>query len=151
MQGLQTSPPQRALIHSETEITGGDVSQINIYYPNRTCTARFNYNQEERAFDRFSADKPHLTTLGKQLQAANVIIQYVETSYADGDGHLKLTMIGKGDALICRGGKALVGRWQKNKGELTRFTDLSGKVALLMEGPTWIEIVPKGIRVDYGN
>lgn len=143
-------PPLRPVVSLEGEIKGEKIEDINIFYAHKSSMVRFAFDEEQRVFLRYSEDnKPHLTYLGEQLMAANVIVQVVPYRYTDGDGHLQIIMHGEGDAFIFRDGKVLQGYWKKKPGEFTHFTDKQGNIVPLMEGPTWIAVVPRGTRIDY--
>ncbi len=144
-------PPQRLLLSQDAEVTGEEVEDLHIFYSHKSYLVRFVFNKEKGIFERFISDKdkPHLNAAGEQLTAANVLVQFAPYRYKDGDGHLQLIMDGEGEALIFRAGKVIKGRWEKTPGNLTKFTDEKGTVVPLLEGPTWIEVVPQGSRVDY--
>jgi hypothetical protein len=143
-------PSQRPLLSLDAEVSGEKAEDITIFYAHKNSMVRFSYNQEKQVFQRFiEDDKPHLTYLGEQLQVANVIVQIVPYCYTDGDGHLQLIMHGEGEALVFRKGKVLEACWKKKPDEFTRFVDKKGKLIPLMEGPTWIAVVPRGTRIDY--
>ncbi|HHY06653.1 MAG TPA: DUF3048 domain-containing protein [Clostridia bacterium] len=143
-------PPQRPLLSLEAEVVGEKAEDLTIFYAHKNSMVHFAYEQEKQVFQRFIADnKPHLTYLGEQLQAANVIVQIVPYCYTDGDGHLQLIMHGEGKALVFRKGKVLEGLWRKKPDEFTKFIDQKGNLIPLLEGPTWIAVVPRGTRIDY--
>lgn len=146
---LNTPLLMRSLLNNEEEFTGKPISDISIYYPNRDNQVRFVYDKEKMVFDRYTAEKPHLTTEGDQLIAANVIVQFVPFQYLDGDGHMRLILHGEGRALFFMYGKMIDGYWEKEPQGVTKYTDLKGKEILFAPGPTWIEIVKKGTRIDY--
>ncbi|MBZ4653768.1 MAG: hypothetical protein JG781_1107 [Peptococcaceae bacterium] len=146
---LAVPPPERSYIAQGTEISGEPMEEINIFYPNRESQIRYTYNKERKVFERFMAEKPHVNPKGEQIVAANVIVQYVPYRVLNGDGNLQLILHGEGDALIFRDGKVIKGLWQKQPGGFTRFVDTKGKSITLVPGPTWIQVVTKGTRVDY--
>ena len=146
-----TLPPQRKLLAADAEIEGEPVENVHIMFPQKISMVRFAFDQKKGVFARYitDQDQPHLNAEGEQLLVANVLIQFADSRVIDGDGRLKIALTGEGDALIFRGGKVLKGRWQKTAGELTKFTDRNGKEVSLLEGPTWLVIVPKGVKVEY--
>lgn len=146
---LTTLPHQPTVLAADAEVPGEVVDNISIFYANKSCSALFSFNKEQRVFERFTGEKPHLSSLGEQLKTANVIVQFVPYCIADGDGRLQLILHGKEEALIFRDGKVVKGYWEKKPGKITKFTDRAGKAISFMEGPIWIEVVPKGTRVDY--
>lgn len=130
-------------------VTGKETNEITVFYTNRTCKASFLYDPEKLVFKRYTEEEPHLTEAGKEITAANVIVQFVPYLYLDGDGHMQLIMHGKGDALIFREGKVTKGYWEKDPGKVTKYKDSNGNTIPLVPGPTWIQVVKKGTRVDY--
>lgn len=146
---LTTPPYQHTTLNPEDGVSGEEVSDITIFYPNRISLVRYQYNKDKLVFERYMEEKPHMTAKGEQLTTANVIVQFVPYQYLDGDGHLRLIMHGSGNALIFRDGKLIEGLWEKTPGQFTKFTDKKGNTIPLVEGPTWIEVVPNGTRVEY--
>lgn len=146
---LTTPPQERKYLSPGTEADGEPSADITIYYPNRESVVRYTYNKDTKAYARFKAGQPHNNAKGEQFTAANVIIQYVPFLYSDGDGRLQLILHGDGEAVVMREGKMVKASWQKLPGGFTKFIDAKGKEILLSPGPTWIEVVKKGTRVDY--
>jgi len=143
-------PPQRPILSFDDEIFGEKVENINIYYAHKSSAVSFSYHETQGVFYRYIEDnEPLLTYLGEHLKVANLIIQIVPYRYTDGDGHLQLIMHGEGEALIFRKGTVVEGSWKKIPGGFTEFVDKQGKTVPLMEGPTWIAVVPRGLRIDY--
>lgn len=142
--------PQRPVLAADGVVDGDGAESLTIFYAHKNSTVNYVYDPEKQVFLRFGEDnEPHLTYLGAQVQAANVIVQIVPYCYTDGDGHLQLIMHGEGKALIFRQGKVLEGSWRKKPDEFTEFTDQQGNLVPLLEGPTWIAVVPRGTRLDY--
>lgn len=146
---LTTPPYERATLKTDEEVTGDEVSDITIFYPNRLSLVHYQYNKGKLVFERYMEEKPHMNAKGEQLSTANVIVQYVPFQFMDGDGRLRLIMHGKGNALVFREGKLIEGLWEKTPGQFTKFIDKKGNTIPLVEGPTWIEVVPNGTRVEY--
>ena len=146
---LSNAPVERATLAPEAEVSGVEVDDITIYYPNRTSEVRYVFNKEELVFARFMAGNPHENTRGEQIKIPNIIIQFVSHRFVDGDGHLQLILHGEGKALIFREGKVVTGLWQKTPGQFTKYTDQYGKTIPLLQGPTWIAVVTNATRVDY--
>lgn len=130
-------------------LEGKKVNDISIFYPNRDNHVRYTYNKEKLVFERYTAETPHVTAKGEQLVAANIVVQFVPHRYTDGDGHIQLILHGNGRALIFREGKVVAGSWYKDPDGFTRFYDLNGQSIPFVPGPTWIQVVTKGTRVDY--
>lgn len=146
---LATPSKVLSLVEPGKEISGDEIKDITIFYPNREAEARYIYNSTTKVFERYTAGKPHLSEKGEQITCANVIVQYVHYRYTDGDGRLQLLMHGEGEALIFREGKVLSGMWKKMPGEFTVFTDKKGQKLGMLPGPTWVQVVTAGTTVDY--
>lgn len=142
-------PSFHSYLQEGETVSGKETNEITIFYANRSCKASYIYDPEKLVFTRYTEAKPHLTKEGKEITVSNVIVQVVPYLYLDGDGHMQLIMHGKGDALIFREGKVIEGYWENDSGKGTKFKDINGKTISLVPGPTWIEVVKKGTRVDY--
>lgn len=119
--------------------------QINIdYSPGELYDATFSYDEKSGLYQRQLG--------GDVLGAANVIIQKIpaERYYPSGEGRLNLDLIGEGQMLLFRGGKAVAGRWRKAAFDSqTEWLDSSGAPLPLKPGQTWVEIVPGERAVSY--
>ncbi len=146
---LTTPPPERTYLKDDADVSGTDVSDLTILYPNRSNQIAYKYDKDTKVFQRYKNEKPHLTAKGEQLMAANVIVQYVPSRVTDGDGRLQLILHGEGKTLILRQGKVIEGLWKKEPDGFTQFTDMKGRVIPLAEGTTWIEVVRNGTKVNY--
>ena len=146
---MTVPPSERPVLTANTPVAGEKAEDITVYYPNRSSLVRYLYNKDKSVFERYMEEKPHLTAKGKQLTTANIIVQFVPYSFLDGDGRLQLIMHGEGKALVFRDGKVTEGFWEKTPGQFTRYTDKNNKEIPLVPGPTWIELVPTGTRIDY--
>ena len=104
---------------------------------------------------RWQGGTPHVDAAGRQVRAANVIIQfvdYVPSDTADQFGvpipEAKLT--GEGEVWILTGGGTqphgvVKGRWKKeNFPGRTTYTDIAGNPIQLTPGQTWVVLPPPG-------
>jgi hypothetical protein len=107
----------------------------------------------ENTYKRFYSltEKPHLTDQGQQLQARNIIVQYVTIRVVDEVGRLEMELSGRGEALIFRDGIVIEGFWENNGEGWTGFYDDIGQEISLNPGQTWIEVVPTTVNVQYGS
>ncbi len=113
----------------------------------------YRYIPGENLYKRYYSitEKPHLTDQGTQLQARNIIIQYVKTSVIDDVGRLEMELTGRGEALILRDGIIIEGFWENNGEGWTMFYNDDGQEIRLNPGQTWIEVVPTTVNVEYGS
>ncbi|MEJ6952023.1 DUF3048 domain-containing protein [Natronospora cellulosivora (SeqCode)] len=84
-----------------------------------------------------------------QLQANNIIIQYVRTRQIDDIGRLEMDLNDRGKALFFRDGIVVEGFWEKTEYTWTSFYDNTGQELSLNPGQTWIIVVPTVTQVDY--
>lgn len=122
---------------------------LEINYPEKLNKAVFTYDPNDKLYLRFTGGKPHLDgETNKQLQAKNIIVQYVDTKVMDKEGRLKVNMFGQGKILAFSEGRVIEGTWEKNKlREPTYFYDSTGKPLTLNPGQTWIQLVDKGTKL----
>jgi hypothetical protein len=150
---MQTAP-QPLFTYSNTAPTGSPVSTVNIDYSS-TSNVTWSYNPSLHAFQRFyNGTTPDLLADGSQNTAANVVVQYVQTTYGpwleNNMGGLEvqadLYPNASGTAVVYRDGVAVPATWQRSTlGSPTRFFDGAGNTIPLQPGQTWVEIVPNTI------
>lgn len=121
----------------------GDIRHITIPFSTERYQVRYAYDSVDHRYERSNGGELH-----HDLKPSNVIVQFVEQEVIDKEGRLRLQTTGTGDALIFRDGKRIEGLWEKESG-LTRFYDSNGNDIELNRGQTWIEVLPKGITVNY--
>lgn len=123
---------------------------IDIDFSSFSYRVQYTYNRDTNTYLRGQGGESHLDANGKQIEAKNVIIQYVKTSLADADGRLSMTTVGDGKAIIFRDGAAVEGTWKKeNRSSRTTFVDAKGDDIELNPGTTWVEIVPADRTITY--
>jgi hypothetical protein len=94
---------------------------------------------------------------GETLATDNVVIQQVvvtDSGIIDAAGYPspEVTMTGTGKAWILRGGRLIVGRWERSdEGDLTIFRTRAGEEIHLAPGTTFVELVPKGRPVAFAK
>ncbi|GAW93435.1 hypothetical protein TherJR_2420 [Calderihabitans maritimus] len=141
------------LFGTEENVFNGDreAEEIVIFYPQQFSQVRYVYDPDSRRYRRFMGGKAHIDAeTNLQLSASNVIVQFVNTKTIDGVGRLEMDMIGEGKALVFSRGMVKEVRWKKQKlKEATRYLDSEDREVVLEPGQTWIEVVPRDIRIDY--
>lgn len=137
---------------AQASTTGDSVSQVKISYSKNyeaswqlnTFTNLFEYYQNGQKFIDPDNQNP--------LAAANVILQYVETSILDDYGRLEVKTVGSGDTRILKSGKIILGSWKKNSDSgRTKFYDKTGSEIILNPGVTFIQVVPSSAAVTIVN
>ncbi len=113
------------------------------------ATVRYNYDQGSETYLRFHGDTPHNLVGGKQVSAANVVIQKVRVQPgtvrdASGTPTMETTVVGTGEAIVVRGGTSVTGTWSRpSLNDDTTFTDAAGKTIEFAPGTTFIHLVPQ--------
>jgi hypothetical protein len=131
-----------------TTLTVGSSSQFS------DETILWRYDTGKKAYVRFHGDTAHTVEGGAQVQARNVIIQYVQTrpsGFTDVNGVpvLEVASVGEGDAIVLRNGQAIEGRWVRSFPEdVTKFLDGERQIDL-QAGNTWIMLVPVGVAASF--
>ncbi len=110
----------------------------------------YSYDAAQQVYLRQMDGKPHLDgDNGQQLQAANVIVQWVSQKTLDRQGRLELGLIGSGQARVYTQGQWVEAVWSRSESEnKTYYRDSNGLEIPLTPGPTWIEIVSAEIPVE---
>lgn len=115
--------------------------------------ARYLYDREQNSYLRFFGEQVYTDrNTGKQIQAKNVIVQFVPqpTYLSSGKGRIDLEVIGEGKTLIFSDGGANVGTWKKpDRTTRTTYFYETGAEVEFNRGSTWIAVVLDDIQVDY--
>jgi hypothetical protein len=106
------------------------------------------YRGSDGLYRRFHGEEPHLMEDGSQVAADNVVVMMVErtrTGLVDPAGNPvpSFEVVGRGDAIVFRDGRAIRGRWERpDEGDLTQLVDRDGEDIALKPGTTWIMLYP---------
>jgi hypothetical protein len=101
-------------------------------------------------FFRFQRDTPHVDSNGIQVNAANVVIQfvtYVNSGARDVSGSPvpEAELVGSGPVWVLTGGQLIEGTWTRPDGaSITSYTDAAGQPIGLTPGRTWVELPMAG-------
>jgi hypothetical protein len=138
---------------SDVEFSDGQKAEkINLRY-SHTYTAGFTYDVDTKTYKRFRKGQPHMErSTGKQLEAKNILIQYVKNNTIKGDteGRQELHTVGSGEGWLISVGKAIKIKWSKDaRMSPTMYKNESGKVIKLNPGQTWVQIVPMFGEVTF--
>lgn len=113
---------------------------------------KWNYDQSNNSYGRMNGGKEHIDLDTKeQLSAKNVVVQFVEEKGpVDKEHHMYYEVIGSGDALIFQNGSVIEGTWKKSSiTARTKFLDKKGAEIPFVRGRAWIELIPKGNKINY--
>jgi len=115
-----------------------------------SSVADWKWNATSGTWVRQLGGKPMMLESGGPIQATNLIVQEVVVTQSNlrdvlGNYSPELTLTGTGRAWILRGGRMVLGTWQRT-GPLavTQFKTKSGQVMPLAPGTTFVELMPKG-------
>ncbi|MGI6779014.1 MAG: DUF3048 domain-containing protein [Acetivibrionales bacterium] len=115
-------------------------------------TCGFEYDADVKTYKRFRQGEPHMERVtGKQLEAKNIIVQYVNNYNIKGDnaGRQEVDTVGSGEGWYITCGKAEKIRWSKaSRPEPTIYTYEDGREILLNPGQTWVQIFPLYGKVE---
>ena len=110
------------------------------------------YDSQSNSYKRFNGDKSYvdLEFDNVQLTSKNVVVMsVVERGPVDRNKHILYTTVGKGSALIYQNGDEIKATWEKkSRTDRTRFYDSAGKEVSFVNGEIWIEVVPKGNKIN---
>jgi hypothetical protein len=109
------------------------------------------FNNVTGLYARYIGDTPFIdANNGAQLHVANIIVQHVNSRVIDGEGRLRIDLVGNGDAMLFTGGTVQYGRWQRaDINSPTIFMNENGQEWKLNSGKTGIQIVDGRVTVNY--
>jgi hypothetical protein len=105
------------------------------------------YDEDTGMYARSQGGERTLDEDGSPVLADNVVVHFTTVTLLDAVGRRKIATVGKGDALIMTGGRAVEGAWSRDEGSLTMYADADGKPITLFPGTTWIQVVPEGTHI----
>ena len=129
-----------------------EVQSINLTYSSSHTTS-YKYDYENKVFLRYQRGNEHKDRVtNKQYFAKNVIV-LVMSNYMLSDGSSKgrqeVVNEGTGTGYYLTNGRCIDITWKKDGiKSKTYFYDLNGNEIILNDGITFVQIVPKGQRID---
>lgn len=135
----------------EKPSSGEAALQVTIKYGTAGSEVKFVYSADANKYLRYNGGQPHRDAeSGEQLAAANVVVQFADGQVQDAEGRLSLGITGSGRAVVFTGGQRIEAVWSKaGAGQRTVYkTAQGGKEIVFTPGPTWVEIVTSGTRVE---
>jgi hypothetical protein len=124
---------------------------VQIGWPQASVT--WDWNAPTGTWFRGQNGTADVDTTGYRLQAANVVIQFVNYTtdgVASGEGIApepipKGKLVDSGQVFILTGGRLVKGTWSRPAiGDVTTYTDSAGHAIQLAPGRTWVELPPVG-------
>ena len=109
------------------------------------------FNRATGLYARYIGDTPFIdANNGAQLQVANIIVQHVNSTVIDGEGRLRINLVGEGTAKLFTGGTVQYGTWKRSDiNSPTIFLNENGEEWRLNSGQTWIHIADRNVTVSY--
>jgi len=129
---------------SETAPAGAPAKSASIPFP---AAVTWTYDPTSGRYLRSMGGAAHKDgASGKQLSAANVIIQTVaheKTEYWEDaiSTSIRIVTVGEGPVTILRDGVAIKGTWRAGDTTMPEFFDPAGKPIALKPGNSWFELV----------
>lgn len=112
------------------------------------------WDREQRVWLRSHGDEPHMLEGGDQVSARSVVIQVVSVTDGNiidpaGNPSPEVELTGTGRAFVLRGGKVIVGRWERaTLDDVTRFVTKDGTEMTLAPGRAWVQLLPSWVEVE---
>jgi len=130
----------------DTDLENGEVAEkINLPY-SYMYKVSYEYDSENKVYNRFIDGKPHMSQTGSGLTAKNIIIYQVRNfDLNDGEnkGRQNLDNIGSGTGYYVTNGKAVKINWSKDSRKAkTKYTLEDGTPLMLNTGNTFVQIMP---------
>ncbi len=146
-----TAPAWRFSAAPEGERTTSTQSAV-IEFSAPSYRVEWRWLPEDGGYRRIQARDPHSDKDGTPIIAANVVVLRTDAEVVDAVGRLRLRTTGQGPAWVLRDGRLLEVRWKKaSAGSRLRFEHVDGKEVVFAPGPTWIEVVTRGMPVRSGG
>ncbi len=140
----EQDPQLRGFPFSEQAPSGALGKSVAVPFPAKVTWV---YDAASGRYLRNMSGTPHNdAATGKQLGAANVIIQTVpheKTEYYEdaNSTSIRIITVGEGPATILRDGVAIKGTWKAGDTSMPEFFDAAGKPIPLKPGNSWFELV----------
>lgn len=131
---------------ADVEPAGGQKAEkISMRYSS-SYTCGYTYDTAAKTYKRLRKGQPQIERVsGKQLEAKNIIIQYVPNHTIKGDnaGRQEVKTVGSGSGFLITDGKAVKLKWSKSaRTAPTKYTDEAGNSIKLNPGQTWVQVLP---------
>ena len=113
----------------------------------------YQYNPDTGLYARYIGETPFTDKEnGQQVQAANIIVQWVSSRTIDSEGRLEIDMCAGGRAVLFSRGTVTEGSWSRSSlSENTVYVDGKGNEFVLSPGQTWIQVCDGNVSLSYVN
>jgi hypothetical protein len=140
-----------AVVEEETVENGEEaISQLQILFGG-SYNVQYDYNDEGNYYERTNGNILQTdAATGETLRTNNIVVMHVGAGTSiEGKGRINWPVTGEGDVEIYHDGRVYYGTWKKpSRTERTQFYDADGELLPLVQGNTWVEVVPDHITVE---
>lgn len=126
------------------------VNQLQILFGG-SYNSQYDYNEEGNYYERTNGGVLQTdAATGETLRTNNIVVMHVGSGTSiEGKGRINWPVTGEGDVEIFHDGRVYYGTWKKpSRTERTQFYDADGELLPLVQGNTWVEVVPPHITVE---
>lgn len=111
------------------------------------------YDPGTRHYLRLMAGRPHKDAAsGAQLAARALVVQRVATRSIDEMDRQRMDLVGQGKIAYFVDGRVGVGTWRKTSPAApTIYFDAAGERLVLPPGQVWIQVLPPGAPLEWGE
>ena len=124
---------------------------LTIGYPS-VFKVEYEYSSEKNEYLRFKGGSREMDKkTSAQVAAKNVVVMYAASRQIEGQ-YNDMDIEGEGKAVVYQNGQEIVGRWSKDKSQLTSklyFYKSSGEEIKFVPGQIWIQVVQLDQRVNW--
>lgn len=122
---------------------------INVSYG--AFNVRYEYNTENKQYNRFQGGEPHMDREAGQIAPKVAIVIKVPTTLGFEDGYREqMNTIGENEAFIFQNGTVVEGKWRKESHEAQiEFLTKDNKPIPLERGQTWVTAIPTDRSVSW--
>lgn len=131
------------LFHEDSPVIEGESAQrVSIAYSKGTISkVEYVYNNKDERYDRFTSNEQLIDyNTKKPVQIDNLFIVEMDHQIIDQAGRRDIDLTSGGRGYLIQKGKARVVQWENKDGKILPYED--GNQVPLLEGNTWINIVP---------
>lgn len=143
--------PQATWTFDEAVPSGEEATGVSMAF---SPSVPVSWTWESGAWQRTQSGAAHETDDGTRVSAANVVVLRVPVQAGGGvdvagSATQHINVIGEGDAMVLRDGRAVSARWRKASREGHLMIETAGGTPVaLAPGRTWIELLPSGAALE---
>ncbi|MFC1787636.1 DUF3048 domain-containing protein [Patescibacteria group bacterium] len=125
---------------------------VTVDFAAPTYESKWVYSQETNRYQRYQANREHLTLKGQEIWTDNIAIVVTDVTVIDNVGRREIVTIGQGQGYVLKNGEKIEVTWKKDSvSERLRFFDQDDQELDWNPGVTWIEVVPNQERIEFSE